>query len=213
MTITLLSPPMQSSDSNTTRPSLLLRLRDLQDADAWSRFVDLYGPFVARWCQLLGLQEADAADVTQAVLLKLMNIIQQWNYDRSKGTFRNWLRQVTHNIAIDLQRSWKERAAGDSVIMSGLLNLPDHRVEESLWQTIESAYQRELLLMASQQVQLRVQPKNWAAYYRTSVECEEVASVAESLNIPIGDVYVARSRILKMLKTEVERLELQGVQR
>lgn len=198
---------MPTTDSNTTRPSLLLKLRDLQDSEAWSRFVDIYGPFVARWSQYMGLQEADAADVTQLVLMRLMTVIQHWNYDQAQGSFRSWLRQVTHNVAVDLQRKWKERAAGNSEVNACLLNLPDRNVEESLWQTIESAYQQELLFIASQHVQLRVQPKNWEAYHRTSVHGESAASVADSLNMPIGEVYVARSRIIKMLKREVELLE------
>jgi RNA polymerase sigma-70 factor, ECF subfamily len=202
---------MQPSDSKITRPSLLIRLRDLQDEAAWSHFVDVYGPFVASWCQGIGLQEADAADVTQAVLLKLMTVVQQWNYDPSKGSFRGWLKQVTQNVAVDLQRGWKEQTAGNSEVMSRLSNLPDSSVEDSLWDTIESAYQREVLMVANQRVQLRVQPKNWQAYYRTSVDGESAASVAESLAIPIGEVYVARSRILKMLKSEVELIESQGM--
>lgn len=202
---------MQPSDTNITRPSLLIRLKDLQDEAAWSRFVDVYGPFVARWCQVIGLQEADAADVTQAVLIKLMAVVQQWSYDPSKGSFRGWLRQVTRNVVVDLNRGWKQNASGNSEVMNCLINLPDSSVEESLWETIELAYQREILTLASQKVRPRVQPKNWEAYHRTSIEGESAATVAESLNIPIGEVYVARSRILKMLRSEVELIESQGL--
>ena len=200
---------MPPNDSSSTRLSLLLRIRDLNDAEAWNRFVDLYGPYVARWCQAMGLQEADSADATQAVLVKLMTVMQSWKLDSTKGSFRSWLRRVTHNVAIDLHRGWKERAAGDSDIMHGLAQLPDNSFEEALWKSVETAYQQELLSMASEQVQLRVQPKTWMAYQLACVDNLPAQEVAAKLQIAIGEVYVARSRVMKMLKSEVERFEKQ----
>lgn len=200
---------MLPNESSSTRLSLLLRIRDLNDAEAWNRFVDLYGPYVARWCQAMGLQEADAADTTQAVLVKLMSVMQSWKLDSAKGSFRGWLRRVTHNVAIDLHRGWKERAAGDSDVLRGLAQLSDNSFEEALWRSVETAYQQELLSMASQQVQLRVQPKTWSAYHLSCVENLSAQDVAAKLQIAIGEVYVARSRVMKMLKSEVQRLEEQ----
>ncbi len=203
---------MLPNDSGSTRLSLLLRIRDLNDAEAWNRFVDLYGPYVARWCQAMGLQEADTADTTQAVLVKLMSVMQSWKLDSAKGSFRGWLRRVTHNVAIDLHRGWKERASGDSDILQGLAQLSDNSFEETLWKSVETAYQQELLSMASEQVQLRVQPQTWAAYHLSCVDNMSAKDVATKLQIAIGEVYVARSRVLKMLKSEVQRLEEQDSQ-
>jgi RNA polymerase sigma-70 factor, ECF subfamily len=200
---------MPPNDSNSTRLSLLLRIRDLSDAEAWSHFVDQYGPYVARCCQAMGLQEADAADTTQAVLVKLMSVMQSWEKDGNKGSFRGWLKRVTQNVAIDLRRSWKERAAGDSSVMRDLSQLADNSFEESLWKSVETAYQQELLVAASHNVQLRVQPKTWMAYQMSCVDNRTASDVAQQLQIAIGEVYVARSRVLKMLRTEIERLEEQ----
>lgn len=200
---------MQSNPTNSTRLSLLLRIRDLNDADAWNRFVEQYGPYVAQWCQAMGLQEADTADTTQAVLVKLMTVMQSWSLDASKGSFRGWLRRVTQNVAIDLHRNWKERASGDTHILKQLSQLQDNTFEETLWRTVEKAYQQDLLASASQHVQLRVQPKTWSAYELSCIENLSAAEVAQRLQIAIGEVYVARSRVLKMLRSEIERLEAQ----
>jgi RNA polymerase sigma-70 factor, ECF subfamily len=198
---------MQPNDSFSTRLSLLQRIRDLRDAEAWNHFVDQYGPYVARCCYAMGLQEADAADTTQAVLLKLMSVMQTWEKNGSKGTFRSWLKRVTQNVAVDLHRSWKEKAAGDSAVMHSLSQVSDDSFEESLCKSIDTAYQQELLLAASQSVQLRVQPKTWQAYQLSCIENQKASDVAAQLQIAIGEVYVARSRVLKMLRGEIDRLE------
>lgn len=200
---------MPPNESNSTRLSLLFRIRDLTDADAWGSFVDQYAPYVARCCQAMGLQDADIADATQLVLVKLMTVMQTWTRDDSKGSFRGWLRRVVQNVAVDLHRSWKEKATGDSRQAVSFAQLADNSFEESLWRSVETAYQQELLLIASENVQLRVLPKTWKAYAMSCVENLQAAEVANRLQIAIGDVYVSRSRVLKMLREEIKRLEEQ----
>lgn len=200
---------MPPNESNSTRLSLLFRIRDLTDVDAWGSFVDQYAPYVARCCQAMGLQDADIADATQLVLVKLMTVMQTWTRDDSKGSFRGWLRRVVQNVAVDLHRSWKEKATGDSRQAVSFAQLADNSFEESLWRSVETAYQQELLLIASENVQLRVLPKTWKAYAMSCVENLQAAEVANRLQIAIGDVYVSRSRVLKMLREEIKRLEEQ----
>lgn len=73
-----------------TRPSLLARLRDRTDVEAWRTFVDLYAPLVYQFCRSRGLQEADAADVAQEVLTQVMRSAEGFVYDPSRGRFRDW---------------------------------------------------------------------------------------------------------------------------
>ena len=74
-----------------TRASLLVRLRDHRDADAWRQFVGLYGPMVFRFARKRGLQEADAADFTQTVFQAVAGAIPEFDYDPRQGRFRGWL--------------------------------------------------------------------------------------------------------------------------
>src|SRR5579884_3833208 len=74
-----------------TRASLLLRLRDPQDGTAWQDFVDLYVPVVYGYARKQGLQDADAADLTQDVLCAVAGAVGRLEYDPAKGAFRNWL--------------------------------------------------------------------------------------------------------------------------
>src|SRR5947208_4776524 len=74
-----------------TRASLLVRLRDPLDAAAWREFVDLYTPLVYGYARKQGLQDADAADLTQEVLGAVVTSVGRLEYDPARGAFRNWL--------------------------------------------------------------------------------------------------------------------------
>src|SRR5262249_4258846 len=91
-----------------TRASLLLRIRDPGDTVAWQAFVDVYGPLIYRHCRRRGLQDADAADRTQEVLLQVSPAIQTFEYRPEQGRFRDWLGTVTENKV----RTFLTRQAG-----------------------------------------------------------------------------------------------------
>src|SRR5438105_13882640 len=84
-------------DSPATRASLLVRLRDGNDAEAWQQFVRLYAPVVYGFARKRGLQDADAADVMQDVLRSVAGAAVRLNYDPARGSFRGWLYTVSRN--------------------------------------------------------------------------------------------------------------------
>ena len=118
-------------DDLPTSPTLLGRLRGGPTDEAWSEFVDRYAPTVFSWASATGLQESDAADVTQDVLLKLLNQMRIFEYRPSVGSFRGWLKTVTMNAARDLGRKIQRRPAG-SAGLSGV-----HDPEQ--WPTLRKA--------------------------------------------------------------------------
>src|SRR5205085_11928311 len=83
--------------SPQTRPSLLVRIRDAGDRTAWLQFVDVYAPLVYRFARKRGLQDADAADLTQEVLQAVAGACRRLEYDPGRGTFRGWLFTVARN--------------------------------------------------------------------------------------------------------------------
>jgi RNA polymerase sigma factor (sigma-70 family) len=86
---------MHSSSGRGTSPTLLGRLRlEPADQQAWEEFVDRYSRKVYAWCRQWQLQDADAQDVTQMVLLKLAEQMRTFAYDASQS-FRGWLRALT----------------------------------------------------------------------------------------------------------------------
>jgi RNA polymerase sigma factor (sigma-70 family) len=196
-----------SDENASTRQSLLLRVRDLTDRGAWQDFVECYAPRVFSWCRRFGLQEADAADATQMVLLKLVEGLRSFDYDSHKGRFRGWLKTVTRHVVVDVLRSWRERATGDSQVQMSLEEIAEPDAASSLFDELELAYQQELVRRAGLSVQLRVLPKTWDAYRMACEDQIPAADVAISLCMPVSEVYVAKSRVLKMLRTEVARLD------
>jgi hypothetical protein len=84
-------PRSPMADIPLTRASLLVRLRDSRDEAAWSEFVDLYTPLVYGYARKQGLQDADAADLSQEVLRAVAGAVGRLEYDSRRGAFRNWL--------------------------------------------------------------------------------------------------------------------------
>ena len=107
---------MDSAHSSATSPTLLGRLRqDPADGAAWSTFVLRYGPRIHAWCRQWRLQEADAQDVTQDVLIKLVARMRTFTYDAS-GSFRGWLKTVTYH-------AWRDALDGRQRAVQGVEHL------------------------------------------------------------------------------------------
>src|SRR5690242_3269327 len=154
--------PMSGSDGSKTSPTLLGRLRDSPaDPGAWNAFVERYGRKVYAWCRRWGLQEADAQDVTQNVLLELARQMRGFEY-RPGGSFRGWLKTVAH-------RGWCGFLSGRQAVFAGrgdaaLDQLSSPAAGTDLLQRLEEECDRELLEEAMARVRLRVQPHTWQAF-------------------------------------------------
>jgi RNA polymerase sigma-70 factor (ECF subfamily) len=96
----------------STSTSLLGRLRqEPADQEAWAEFVRRYGPQVYRWCRRWGLQEADAEDVTQAVLVRLSARMRTFTHDPARS-FRAYLMTLARYAWCDFLETRKQPGAG-----------------------------------------------------------------------------------------------------
>src|SRR5262245_45764259 len=91
-----------SDASSQTGTTLFAVLQHPDDNEAWSRFVEHYGPKILQWSRAKGLQHADAENVTQEVLRRFAKASRTFVYDPSKTGFRAWLRTVTRHALSDL---------------------------------------------------------------------------------------------------------------
>ena len=190
-----------------TRESLILRLPSAADAEAWGEFVSIYEPFVYRFARRGGLQEADARELVQNVLLAVARAVGRWRPDGDRGKFRTWLFRIARNQLIDLssklQRQAKSRG-GTSMI--GLL---EQAPAWNRWSShdIRISHRRELFRWAADRVCGAVKPATWQAFWMTALEEQPAEVVAETLKISVGAVYIARSRVFARLREEVKKWE------
>jgi RNA polymerase sigma factor (sigma-70 family) len=195
------------TDALLTRASLLARLGDREDRLAWQQFVELYGSLVYGFARQRGLQDADAADLTQEVLLAIAQTAGRWHYDPQRGSFRGWLYGITRNkIAQFLHnRNSQPMGSGDTTANQRLAEEPEPD-SEATW---EREYQQHLFRLAAAQIQQHFQPTTWKAFWRTAVEGASGASVAAELGLSVGAVYVARSRVLARLTAEIQHMRIE----
>ncbi len=196
---------METGPLPTTRITLLGRLRqDATDQAAWNEFVERYGRHIFRWCRQWQLQDADAEDVTQDVLARLAQKLRTFAYDPS-GSFRGWLKTLAHHAWRDFVDAGRTaQAAGDSQVWR-LLQTVEAR--EDLVRKLQEAFDLELLEEAKARVRLRVAPHTWEAFRLAALESQPVAEVAAVVGMQVAMVYVARSKVQKMLQEEIRNLE------
>jgi RNA polymerase sigma-70 factor (ECF subfamily) len=186
------------SDAPETRLSLLLRLRDYGDNEAWTRFVDLYGPLVYGLARRHGLSDADAADRMQEVLLAVARGVQR--YDAGRGPFRKWLYTVTMN---KLRSFWKSRRS-DPDQGTTLDEVPDTADPDERW---DREYRQRLFATAVDAVKPRVDPTHWRVFWLAAVDGKPGAAVAAECRVKVEQVYVIRQRVQKKLTDAITELE------
>jgi RNA polymerase sigma factor (sigma-70 family) len=194
----------QEGDSGTSS-SLLVRLQqDPADQIAWAEFVRRYGTRIHGWCRRWGLQEADAQEVTQEVLLKLTRAMQVFRYDPAQR-FRGWLKTISHHAWQDLARRRKLIAPGGDPATDDPMQSLAARDDLAVW--VEREYEQELMERALERVRPRVQPQTWDAFRLTAFDGLPGAEVAARLGIAVTSVYKAKSNVQKLLEAEVLALE------
>jgi RNA polymerase sigma factor (sigma-70 family) len=192
-------------EAPNTRASLLVRLRDPRDATAWSEFVGRYAPLVYGWARRKGLQDADAADVTQDVLRSFAGAAANLRYDPARGAFRGWLFTVTRNKLHNFRarRASEPPGAGDTATLR-LLDEQPGPDEQERW---EQEYRRRLFTLAAERARPQFEDKTWRAFWLTAVDGRTGEEAAQTLKMSVGAVYVAKNRVLAWLRREVRELE------
>jgi RNA polymerase sigma-70 factor (ECF subfamily) len=196
-------------DTVSTRPSLLIRLRDRRDDDAWRQFVALYGPLVYQFARQRRLQDADAADLTQIVLQAVADGIHRLDYDPRRGSFRGWLFGVVRNQLHkfhDRQRRLPP-ASGNTGTQALLEHQPARDEDAALW---DREYERQLFRWAAERVRGQFEESSWQAFWRTAVEGQPAGEVAAALGLSVGAVYTAKSRVLDRIRREIREAHGDG---
>ena len=192
--------------SETTSFSLLERASASRDTEAWDRLVALYAPLMRRWLNAYDIQDADADDLIQDVLSVVLAELPAFQHNQRTGAFRNWLRRILVNR---LRGYWRTRkreplARGSSSLVEQLNELEDDSTEASrIW---NAEHDRHVISQLLVSVRPRVLDKTWDAFRRQVLEGQRADAVAAELDMPVNSVYVARSRVLSILRREAAGL-------
>jgi RNA polymerase sigma-70 factor (ECF subfamily) len=191
--------------SMATRRSLLLRIRDAANAEAWEQFVEIYTPLIYGLCRQHGLQDADAADVSQEVMRAVARTIGSFEYDPQRGKFRAWLLTVTRNKLWSFLAQQKRGPLGheEAGAQQRLEAQPDSEVDSG-W---DIAYRRRVLEVAAQQVRSEVHDSTWQAFWRMVWDEQDAKAVARGLGMSVGAVYIAKSRVLARLRERIRTID------
>src|SRR5262249_8289727 len=154
------------------------------DQAAWEVFVERYGPHIYRWCRQWKLQDADAEDVTQDILLKLAQKLRAFAYDPSRS-FPGWLQTLAHHRWRDFLASPRraQAARGGNQVWELMGTL---EAREDLIQQLQEAFDHELLDAAKVRVRLRVAPHTWEAFRLVALERLPVAEIAATLHMQVA---------------------------
>ena len=183
-----------------------MQVRSPANREAWDEFVLIYRPVIYRLARHRGLQDADAQDLAQQVLMAVASAIGSWEKCNESVRFRHWLRRVARNAIVNaLSRRPQDRAAGGSSVQELLLEQPSDDLESTA--QIELEYRRELYWRAAKVVRRDVEPETWRAFELTVIENRSIEDAAVELDKPVGKIYAARSRIMRRLREAVRELE------
>ena len=160
-----------------TRSSLIARLANVGDDDAWRDFASLYEPFIYRQARRYGLQHADARELVQEVLIAVSKALSRFTVDQKRGRFRTWLYAIGRNISMrHLERLRRaDRASGDSHTRAAIAETPDPRSVEP--REFDMQLKRHAFLWVAKDVRGEFQPKTWQAFWKTAVENHSIQVV------------------------------------
>lgn len=178
-----------------TPASLLERLRQPGQPDAWRQFVRLYTPLLDAWARAAGASDSDAADLVQDVFVVLLQTLPSFAYDQHKS-FRGWLRTVTLN-------KWRDHQKRRRPLLA---EAPEPAQDDPLTQLWEREYHQHLAGRALELMQAEFQTTTWRACWLSVVEGRPAAEVATELGLSENAVWLARSRVLRRLRQELRGL-------
>lgn len=179
---------------------------DQADPRDWDEFARRYAPMIARWCRRWGLQDADADDVAQDVLARVASRLSRFEYDPSRS-FRAYIKTVAHFAWRDLLEDRRRPGAGGSGDSAVLERLADVEARDDLQARLADAFDQEVLEEATARVRLRVEARTWEAFRLTAVEGLSGAEAAARVGMEVAATFKAKSKVQKMLREEVRRLE------
>lgn len=184
----------------TTRASLLIRVRDRNNAAAWREFDAIYRPMLGRFARARGLDNSTADDVVQFAMLAIAEHIGGFDYNPDKGRFKAWLRTIVNNRIRNAASAKREESSDTIEFQRG-----DPK-GESPDEMFDRMWMKEHLDYAMNEVRLGVEPSSWEAFEALVIKDEPVEQVCERLKMNSNQLYSIKFRLTKKLSERMREL-------
>lgn len=199
-----------------TRVSLLQRLKRWDDQESWHDFFRTYWKLIYAAATRSGLNDAEAQDVVQETVIAVAKKMENFRYDPAVDSFKGWLFYLTRKrIAMQFRRREREHGkkteSSDASQSTGEVEeIADASVDcpEAVW---EQEWERNLLEAALARVKGKVNAKQFQMFDLYVTKQWPVRQVAETMGVPVAQVYLAKHRIVALAKEEAKRLEKEMV--
>jgi len=189
-----------------TRLSLVERLADRDDQANWRDFFETYWKLLYGVARKAGLNDAEAQDVVQETVITVCKNIGK--FDRSAGSFKNWLLQATRWRIADQFRKREPapppRAEDDTRRTATVDRVEDPCNIEDVW---EAEWKQHLLATALERVKRKVEARHYQIFDCYVVKDWPAQKVAKELRVNIAQVYLARHRVGSLVRKEITALE------
>lgn len=194
----MLNPPAGSvRHMEETRSTLLVRLKDRTDQEAWQIFDQLYRPMLVGFACTRGLHQADAEDAAQQCIQSVLANIDRYEH---VGSFKSWLRTIVENKIRDQRRRRRDQDAGSAVWDNVADDAP---APEAEW---ERHWMMEHLRYCVERVRPNIAESTYQAFYQNVIEGAPAKEVAQRLGITANQVYVAKFRVLERVRSLLTEL-------
>lgn len=215
---------MKSHDSLQTRESLLARLKNPSDQEAWGEFFDLYRGLIFSTSVRMGLDSFEAEDVIQQVMITVADKMPGWDYDPAKDSLKGWLLTVTRWKIADQfrQKAHQKKLQSDPTgTPSPSIRSPQYDSESTRTSTVERVadpsnedwesiwdleWAQNILQIALQNVRQKADPAHYEIYHLNVLQGRSAREVAETLNVSVAFVHLAKHRVSRKVDKEIESL-------
>ncbi len=196
-----------------TRSSLLERLRVWNDHETWRLFFETYWKLIYGVARQAGLSDAEAQDAVQETVITVSKKIEQFRYDRKKGTFKAWLLNIARwRIADQFRKRQPAEMTARTTVdredrrTSTIDKIPDQSTDalQSIW---DEEWRKNLMDTAISRVKRQVDPKQFQVFDCYVLQGWSPRQVARELKVTQGGVYLAKHRIGALIRREIRRLE------
>jgi|SRR4051812_2184318 len=199
-----------ASSLEATRQSLLTRLKKPHDHEGWQRFFDTYAGVIHSLALRSGLTAAEADDALQETLLSVAKEMPDFHYDPARGSFKGWLFQISRRrIADQFRRRIRNQRDGDDA-NGALAEAPDPNADK-LTEHWEEEWRENQLNQAIERVKRKVAARQWQMFDLVALQQWPTEKVCEVLGVNRAQLYMARMRVGRLLKSEIQALSIDGL--